>query len=194
MRRRLFVLVLVAAGGAIGGCGFTGNLRLDPGFASFGTPATLRETDRDFALSLGPVPLRLATMISRPVLGADEPWIPEALAATRAVRVYTYELDGETANVERHLEETADALVAAGWRAITAVRDDGEHVSALVMQPEPLLIRGLVVIARDEDELVLVNVIGRFRPDSLNAVLEGLELELPPIELDTSTLEAGREV
>ena len=43
----------------VSACGFTGNLRADPGFASFGAPARLNETDRRFALSLGPVPVRI---------------------------------------------------------------------------------------------------------------------------------------
>ena len=41
------------------GCGITGNLRGDPGYAPFESPG-LFNTDRVFALSLGPVPLRLA--------------------------------------------------------------------------------------------------------------------------------------
>jgi hypothetical protein len=44
---------------ALSACGLSGNLRYAPGYADFESPG-MRETDREFALSLGPLPLRLA--------------------------------------------------------------------------------------------------------------------------------------
>ncbi len=100
------------------GCGFTGNLRMDPGFASFRTPATLRETDREVAVSLGPVPIRLATLISRPIFrDDDERWIPETLSTIRGVRVYIYEVKDDTGHVAPSAE-----LVGDGGHPGAAVR------------------------------------------------------------------------
>ena len=177
------LLVVVAAVPALAACGFTGNLRTDPGFASFGTPSTLRGADREFGVSLGPVPLRLATMISRPLLGKDEPWIPETLKSVRAVRVYSYEIDGGDDRVGEHIEATRSELVADGWQSIVAVREDGGLVAALVMPRAPDVIRGLVVMYEEDADLVLVNVIGKITPETLDTLMTGLDLDLPVLSI-----------
>lgn len=168
---------------ALTGCGFTGNLRMDPGFASFRMPATLRDTERETAVSLGPVPLRLATMISRPIFKDDDPWITETLSTIRAVRVYTYAIDGDFRNVERHVATTRAELLADGWHSVTAVREDGGLVAALVRHHEPHVVRGVAVLYQDEHELVLVNVIGSMQPESFGVVMARLDIDVPAMML-----------
>jgi hypothetical protein len=175
--------LFLAAAACVSGCGFTGNLRLDPGFASFRAPSTIQHVDREFALSLGPVPLRLATMISRPIL-RDEPWITDTLKTVRAVRVYAYEIDGGHERVRAHIERTQDELIMDGWEAIVAVREDGGLVKALVMPLEDEMMRGIVVMYQDGEDLVLVNVIGKFRPETLATVMDELGIEMPKIEIE----------
>lgn len=178
------VACLIAAALALSACGFTGNLRGDPGFASFGAPARLKETDRYFALSLGPVPVRLATMISRPLFADDEPWIPAALEDIRAVRVYMYEVEDDSERVSAHLESTAQSLEGDGWEPIAAVREDGGLVTALVKtEEEPLVMDGLVVMFNDDEGLVLVNVIGNIRPETFGVLMDGLDIEIPRMVL-----------
>ena len=46
----------------IAGCGITGNFRHDPGYAAFGEPGPLAE-DREFGISLGPLPLAFARLV-----------------------------------------------------------------------------------------------------------------------------------
>lgn len=163
-------------------CGFTGNMRLDPGFASFHSPSLIPGTDREFALSLGPVPIRLATLISRPLLH-DEPWIPDVLRTVRAVRVYTYRIDDDT-EAREQLEETRAELLEAGWHPIVVMREDGGLASAFVMQPDADTIRGLVVMVIDDEELVLVNVMGKMTPKTLGAIIEELDLDLPLMDVE----------
>ena len=163
-------------------CGFTGNMRLDPGFASFHTPSLVPGTDREFALSLGPVPIRLATLISRPLLH-EEPWIPDVLRTVRAVRVYTYRIDDDAEALEQ-LEYTRTELLEEGWQPILVMREDGGLASALVMQPDPDVIRGLVVMVIDDEELVLVNVMGKMTPKALGAIIEELDLDLPLMDVE----------
>lgn len=164
---------------SVAACGFTGNLRRNPGFAPFGTPATEPGTDREFALSLGPVPIRIATLLSRPIVGREEPWIPRILKDVRAVRVYSYEIDNDGADALAHLESTRRRLVADGWDPVTAVREDGGLVAALVMATEPERIRGVVVMYQEDNELVLVNVIGKLKPETFGAAMADLGLDVP---------------
>ena len=181
------LLALLSVMLALSACGFTGNLRSNPGFASFNTPSTLRSVDRQFGISLGPIPLRLATMMSRPVLDDEDEWISDSLKAVRAVRVYVYALEGENERVADHLSETSNSLIADGWEQIAAVREDGELVNALVKHETPDVIRGIVVMVEEDEELVLVNVIGKIRPESFNTIMEKLEIEFPHIEIEDAS-------
>jgi hypothetical protein len=179
MIRALRLLACAVLAAVVTACGFTGNLRRNPGFAPFGTPATVPGTDRKIALSLGPVPMRIATLLSRPILGHDEPWIPAILKDVRAVRVYKYEIDGEGTGALLHLDTTRSQLIADGWSPIAAVREDGGLVAALVMTTEPERIRGVVVMYQEDEELVLVNVIGKLRPETFGAAMRDLGFEVP---------------
>ena len=183
---------ILAAAACIAGCGFTGNLRMDPGFASFRAPSTMRHVDREFALSLGPIPLRLATMISRPIL-RDEPWITDTLKTVRAVRVYAYEIDDGPERVQAHIERTKDQLVTDGWESIVAIREDEGFVKALVMPVEHEMLRGIVVMYQDGDDLVLINVIGKFRPETIAKAMDGLGIEMPKMHIEMPEMAAHAE-
>lgn len=182
MRGYLRCLVLAAGSFVLSGCGFTGNLRMDPGFASFGAPSMLGGVDREFGLSLGPVPLRLATMLSRPIFDAEDEWIPDTMKSVRAVRVYTYAFDAD-GNVREHIDQTRSKLLADGWDPIVVVREDGGLATALVMPGEPDVLRGLVVMFEEDAELVLVNLIGRFTSETLGHVMAGLDIEWPAMTI-----------
>src|SRR5690606_8395317 len=105
----------VAAGAcalaALAGCGITGNLRMNPGFASF-SPG-LPDTDRELALSLGVLPLKIAKVLTN-----DDPEIAGILASLKAVRVYIYEVDGDPMRVRSHIERTRGRLVDRGWESV----------------------------------------------------------------------------
>jgi hypothetical protein len=175
-------LLLGALTIALSGCGFTGNLRMNPGFASFRTPSTLPGADRQLGISVGPVPLRLATMVSRVVI-REEPWIPDMLSDVRAVRVYFYDVARDGGRVTEHMEETRGELVADGWQQIVVVREDGGLACALVMPKDEEALSGLVVMFEDETELVLVNVIGNIEPSTFNTLMTGLDIDAPLLDM-----------
>ena len=178
------VVWLIPALFALSSCGFTGNLRGNPGFASFGIPSTLPEADRQFAISLGPIPLRFATMVSRPIFDDEEDWISDALSDVRAVRVYVYEVDGEANRVVDHMNATRGRLLVEGWDQLAAIRDDGGLVTALVRHEQPETVRGVVVMFEEDEELVLVNVIGKIKPETFGSLMEGLDIEIPTMEIE----------
>jgi len=177
--RFIHAFCICGAALALAACGFTGNLRGNPGFAPFRSPAEMHNTDRELALSLGPIPVRMARMASR-VAFRDEPWLPEALKDVRAVRVYAYAIDGDVDIVSHELEQQKAELVADGWHDVVVVREDGGLVSALVMSARADdVIQGLVVLYQDEEDLVLVNVIGHLRPETFGTVMNELDIEVP---------------
>jgi hypothetical protein len=173
MYRLVVVTALVSGITALYGCGITGNFRLDPGYARFGSLG-LRDTDREFALSLGPLPIAIARKFMQ-----DEPEIRKLLKGLKAVRVYVYAVDGDARSVRRRFDGAWARLEADGWDTAVAVREDGESVRALVRSNGQAEIRGLVVMVQDAEEVVLVNVIGDIDPQAFGAVMVELGFESP---------------
>jgi len=163
---------------SLSACGVSGNLRSDPGFAAFKSPGIL-DTDRKFALSLGPLPLRLA----RAVMDED-PEITALLRGLKAVRIYIYDIDADSERVKRRLELTATELTEQGWMPIITVREDEGLISALVKMDHENQIRGLVVIAQDRSELILVNLIGQIRPEMFSVYMAELDISVPDMSID----------
>ena len=158
-------------------CGILGDLRLNPGYAAFGSPG-VGDTDRDFALSLGPVPLKVVRLATR-----NDPEMAALLRDLKAVRVYTYEVDGDVDRVLERVNGIRERLIQAGWQQVVATRDDGELVAALVKMQEPGKIRGMAVIAQDDEDLTLVNVIGDIRPENFGAIMAELDVDVPTMSV-----------
>lgn len=154
-------------------CTILGDLRLDPGYAAFGSPGPA-DTDRHVALSIGPLPLELARLVMH-----DDPEVSTLLAGVKAVRVYEYEIDGDDGRVRARIDATRTALLEDGWEQTAAVREDGERLFILVKWAEPDEIRGVAFATQDDDEVVLVNVIGQIRPETLGALIAELDDRLP---------------
>ena len=168
------------------GCGITGNYRHDPGYAAFDSPG-LWDTDREFGLSLGALPLGFARFVFD-----DDPEFGPMLRELRAVRVYTYDVKHDAHDVAQRLEAMHSDLVANGWMPIVYVREDDELVSVL-LQPAKHGRggnRGLAVIVQDPSEVVLVNLIGNVRLDQFSEYMVDLDVEMPHIEIDPETLQA----
>lgn len=169
-------LVLLATGAsvlALGACGVTGNLRFNPGFAELGSPG-IGDTNREFALSLGPLPIMLARTIM-----AGDPEISGLLKGVRGVRVYTYEVNGDASRVNARMAETRTRLVEDGWYPAVAVREDDGLVDALVRMDGPERLKGLVVMVQDDEEIVLVNVIGNLKPETFAFAMDELDIDVP---------------
>ena len=182
----LRLTLIVATLALLTGCGITGNFRNDPGYAEFGSPGPL-DTDREFGLSLGPLPLGLA----RWVFDDDEEFGP-MLKELRAVRVYTYEVAHDPEDVARRIKDMQSGLLEDGWLTIITVREENELVSVLLQPAESGRNgnRGLAVIVQDPSEVVLVNLIGNVRLDLFAEYMADLDVEMPRIEIDPTTLQA----
>jgi hypothetical protein len=187
MRRlnRLSVVPLVALPlvALLGSCGITGNFRADPGFAAFHTPGHA-QTHREFALSLGPLPLMLARTITR-----GDPELRTMLDGLKAVRVYVYDIDGDAEKVGERLESAWNRLTEHGWESVVVVREDGGLASMLVRFDGHAQVQGVAVMAQDVDEVVFVNVIGDIRPQAIGALMTQFDIEFPRLYVEESRLD-----
>lgn len=179
-------LLVAVLGCLAAGCGVTGNFRHDPGYASFGSLHRLDSDDR-FALSLGPLPLRLARWV---LDEEDEAELEPLLKELKGVRVYTLEglrspedLAGEADKVTRDLQ-------ADGWINVVTVREDDELTAVLLRPGNRGQNRGLAVIVQEPDEVVLVNLIGHVRLDLFADYMAELDVDVPAVEIDPVTLQA----
>lgn len=170
----------------LAGCGITGNFRHDPGYAAFDAPGVLA-ADREFAISLGPLPLKLARFMLD-----DDPEIGPILKDLRAVRVYVYDIERHSERVANEVRESESALRHEGWLPLAAVRDDGGIVSVL-LRLDGGRNRGLAVIVQEPDEVVFVNLIGEVRLGLINDYMAELDIDTPPIAIDTAALYALRQ-
>jgi len=158
-------LSIAAAAFLLSGCGITGNFRMNPGYAEFDSPG-LPHADRELALSLGPIPLKIANVVL-----VHDPILSSILRDVRAVRVYTYAVDGDNALAREHIEDARSRFVAGGWRPVAVVHDDGEFTAALVRLDAPEKIRGVVVMSAGREEVVYVNAIGKIRPKTFDRLM-----------------------
>ena len=182
-------LILGASSLLLVGCGITGNFRHDPGYADFGALQRL-DSESDFGISLGPLPLKIAAWgIS---LSEDDEEIGTFLRELRAVRVYTFEgVAEDPEKVATDVKKVTADLAAKGWLNVAAVREDSELTSVFLRPDKNFAHHGLVVVIQEPDEVVLVNLIGNIRLDFIDGYMADLDLDVPPIEIDPSTLQAA---
>ena len=174
-KRLLLTITLVSV---LAGCGFSGNLRNEPGFADFDSPGLL-DADLEFALSLGPVPLRFARKFVD-----DDPEASAILDQLSAIRLRVYEINANPENVRRKMGQATDRLIEEGWTTVVTVREDDELALVLVWMDEEDEIRGMAVIAQDASELVFVNLIGRIRPELFGTYMAEFDITAPDIKID----------
>jgi hypothetical protein len=168
----------------LAGCGITGNFRHDPGYAAFGEPGSLAE-DREFALSLGPLPLAFARLVLD-----DEPEVEPILQELKAVRVYAYDVTRDAESTAQQVRAMRSRLLDDGWIALITVRDDAEETAVLLRPDDGGRNRGLAVIVQDAQEVVLVNLIGNVRLDLFADYMAELDVDTPGIKIDPQTLAA----
>ena len=159
----------------LSGCGITAGR--GAGFASFAPPDN---ADRVVGISIGSLPLKLA----RVIVDDDDPEAALVLKGLRGVRVFVYELDDPVS--AESLAPTLARLDQKGWQPVVAMREDGERVHVLLKTDRQDTVRGMVVLAADGRELVMVNLMGRLRPEMFNAYMEDLAIDAPRVSVDST--------
>lgn len=125
--------------------------------------------DREFAMTLGPVSLAFAKMVTA--------FIPDAREARGYLRdvsrieVAVYEVTAmptiDGVRMPNHLQRLRDE----GWETAVKVRDD-DNIVWLMYRIEKNAIREMYVVVLDSDELVLVKARGRLDRLAARALLE----------------------
>jgi len=164
------VLILVAF--ALSSCGFTAP-RANEGYANLDSPG-YADTDRSMSLSLGKTALRFAAGFLD-----DDPETQALLRNLDGVRIRTYVVNGDTGNIARKFERMGHRLDKDGWVPVMLIREDDELVQMFAKHSSSGM-RGLTIVSADDDEVVVVNIMGNIQPDQFGDVMVALDVEDAP--------------
>ena len=170
-RRGFQLLLLISAALILSSCGITAP-RSNEGFANLDSPG-MNDTDRTMTISLGPTVLWFAARFLD-----DEPETQALLRSLDGVRVRIYEVDedGDTDRIANNFERMGGKLLDDGWDPVMLVREEGELVQ-MYMKSSGGGIRGLTIVSADDEEVVVVNVMGDIDPVYYRDVMVALNVD-----------------
>ncbi|MDX2418359.1 MAG: DUF4252 domain-containing protein [Xanthomonadales bacterium] len=166
------VLVLTLTAFLISSCGITAS-RSNDGYANLDSPG-ISDTNRTMSLSLGKTTLRFAARFLD-----DEPETQALLRSLDGVRVRIYEVTGDTNRIAQNFEHMGSKLSDDGWQPIMLMREEGELVQ-MFSKSSSSGMHGLTIVSADDEEVVVVNVMGDIQPEHFGDVMVALDVDNAP--------------
>ena len=166
------VLVLTLTAFLISSCGITAP-RSNEGYANLDSPG-IGDTNRTLSLSLGKTTLRFAARFLD-----DEPETQALLRSLDGVRIRIYELHGDNERVARRFEHMGKKLGNDGWQPVMLVREEGELVQMFSKSSSNSML-GLTIVSADDEEVVVINVMGDIQPEHFGDVMMALDVDDAP--------------
>lgn len=162
----LFVALYLTA------CGITAP-RSNDGYANLDSPG-VADTNRTMSLSLGRTTLRFAARFLD-----DEPETQALLRSLDGVRVRIYEVHGDNERIASKFDRMGSKLSKDGWDPVMLVREEGELVQMYSKSSEKGM-HGLTIVSADDEEVVVVNVMGDINPENFGDVMVALDVDDAP--------------
>lgn len=168
----VLVLVLTLVAFVLSSCGITAS-RSNGGFANLDSPG-INDTDRTMSLSLGKTTLRFAARFLD-----DEPETQALLRSLDGVRIRIYEVNGNTNRIAQNFDRMGTKLSNDGWQPVMLVREEGELVQ-MFSKSSSRGMQGLTIVSADDEEVVVVNVMGDIKPEHFGDVMVALDVDDAP--------------
>ncbi|MEE4277936.1 MAG: DUF4252 domain-containing protein [Halieaceae bacterium] len=166
MSRGLGVITAILLSVFVSACGVTASTQ-NPGFADIEIPRGAG-LHRDTNISIGPRLLALAARHANE--GPEARALLESIDGVR-VRVYRIEPDSRKAWLHDALERSAEKLREQNWTPVIRVREPASTVHMLIREDSDRLL-GLALMSVDDEELIVLNVMGRLAPDMLDGLAD----------------------
>ena len=153
-------------------CGITAP-RNNEGFANLDSPG-MNDTNRIMALSLGPTTLRFAARFLD-----DEPETQALLRSLDGVRIRIYEVYGDHQRITRNFDRMGGKLLDDGWDPVMLIREEDELLQMYV-KTSGAGISGLTIVSADDEEVVVINIMGDIDPVYYTDVMYALNVDDAP--------------
>ncbi len=149
-----------------------------PGYFPIDELQFLSPDDLSLEINLRGAMLRLIGKVA----AQDDPEFALVMEHLEAIRVQTAPLDQLAAEeVRQGLDRGLKMLESMHWQRMVLTRDEGEEVHIYGRELDGDL-QGLAVLAIEDDEVILINLVGRIDPDQLGRLMVGLDL--PEVTLE----------
>ena len=157
---------------ALSSCGITAP-RSNEGYANLDSPG-MNDTNRIMALSLGPTTLRFAARFLD-----DEPETQALLRSLDGVRIRIYEVYGDQQMITRNFDRMGGKLLDDGWHPVMLIREEDELLQMYV-KTSGAGISGLTIVSVDDEEVVVINIMGDIDPVYYTDVMYALNVDDAP--------------
>ena len=117
----------------------------------------------------------------------EEPELSQLVEELESIRVRGADL--ETLDPERvraEIRRAAQSLADSGWISMVRMRDEDEEVYIYFKEQEGEMM-GLTVLSLEEDEAMMINLVGKIDPADLGSLASGLDFP----QLEQAVKEAG---
>lgn len=174
------LVVAVVAASALGapacaGAQWEEQLAKLPGYVPLEQLEVLAPDDVSIEVNLTAPMLRLVAAFA----GEDEPELAALVEGLQAVRVRSGEpAQGDVEAVRSRVRAAGRWLDERGWAPMVRVREDGDDVLIYTRLDDDGTVQGITVLAMEDDEVTVVNLIGRLDPEQLGRIVSSLDLPL----------------
>lgn len=112
----------------------------------------------------------------------EDPEFAGIMNTLEAIRVQIAPVDRlQSEDIRKGLDTGVSMLENLGWYRMVLTRDEGEEVHIYGRESDGDL-QGLTVLAVEDDEVIVLNLVGRIDPDQLGSLMSGLDLPEVTVE------------
>lgn len=154
-----------------------------PGFVDFSTLSGFAGAEPTVQISLKTPLLNMVTNL----LKQEDEQAASFVSKLLRVNVNVFESrDIDVDEIASSMSVLADELDAQGWERVVRVREDENHVDIYFrLSDDADLIYGIAIMAAEESETVLVNIVGDISVEDLGALARKFDIdELSEIDID----------
>ena len=149
-----------------------------PGFFPLDELHFLSPEDLSVEINLRGAMLRLIAKVT----GDEDPEFAQIMDNLEAIRVQVAPVDRlQASDIRKGLDTGVAMLESLGWYRMVLTRDEGEEVHIYGRERDGSL-QGLTVLALEDDEVIVLNLVGRIDPDQLGSLMTGLDLPEVTVE------------
>ena len=109
----------------------------------------------------------------------DDPETRALLRDLDGVRIRIYEINRNSDKVSARVEQMQVKLQREGWEPILLVREEDSQTHMLAKLRDDRILGLTLLTIEDDEEVVVINLMGEIRPQSFSKVMVALDVDSP---------------